>query len=138
MDEQAARTHVERVQLEQVLLNLAANARDAMPTGGHVTISASIVNLDGQEVRSLTSGDSGRYLAVSVRDTSVGVPEELRHRIFDPFFTTKAPDRGTGLGLAAVERFVRGAGGSITVQSEPGHGTVITLYLPKAEEDVGP
>ncbi|NUT55883.1 MAG: PAS domain S-box protein, partial [Thermoleophilia bacterium] len=109
-------------QLEQVLLNLALNARDAMPDGGDVRIETELVQI--------ASTTALGHVRIRVSDTGVGMTPEVRDRIFDPFFTTKPPDRGTGLGLATVHGIVTGAGGSLVVRSEPGAGTEIDVYLP--------
>ncbi len=113
----------DRGQLEQALLNLANNARDAMPSGGRLTISAH------NEAR----GEHGDYVTVSFADTGTGMSEDVLARIFDPFFTTKAPDKGTGLGLSMVYGYLTQSGGHIEVESVPGEGTTFHLHLPRAE-----
>ena len=119
-------------ELELALVNLGLNARDAMPDGGHVTISAQNRRLDGSET---PEGLRGEFVALSVADTGQGIPPDILPRIFEPFFTTKA-DKGSGLGLAQVYGFAKQSGGTLTAQSELGKGTVMTLYLPCAAEAV--
>jgi two-component system cell cycle sensor histidine kinase/response regulator CckA len=121
-------------QLEQVFMNLAVNARDAMPGGGRLLIATEVV--DHTDVLPTASGEvgPGRYVRVSVTDTGAGMPPEVLTRIFEPFFTTKGPGRGTGLGLATVYGIVRQAGGAITVESEPRRGTTFRILLPVVKE----
>jgi two-component system NtrC family sensor kinase len=119
---------VDNSEFELALLNLAVNARDAMSTGGRLTISAENVTLG--EGGSL--GIAGDFVAVRVADTGVGIPPELIDRVFEPFFTTKDVGKGTGLGLSQVYGFARQAGGTATVASLPGQGTTVSLYLPRA------
>jgi two-component system, cell cycle sensor histidine kinase and response regulator CckA len=117
-------------QLAQVLLNLAVNARDAMPDGGPLEISTSLVEL-GMPAPDLGL-PAGRYVTLAVKDGGCGMTEEVRARIFEPFFTTK--ESGTGLGLATVYGIVRQAGGAIRVESRPAGGSTFTVYLPAADE----
>ena len=116
-------------QLEQVLVNLAINARDAMPRGGRLVIATSLRALDdaAAAVLELSAGD---YVALEVSDTGVGMDETTRSRAFEPFYTTKGPLEGTGLGLSTVYGIVRQSGGAITLSSVPGQGTVVTVFLP--------
>ncbi len=116
-------------QLELALLNLAVNARDAMPSGGVLTLAARNEMLDG----SAASGLVGEFVRIEVRDTGTGIPPEILHRVFDPFFTTKAVGKGTGLGLSQVFGFVSQSGGHVEVQSRPGEGATFVLHLPRAE-----
>jgi len=117
-------------QLEQVLVNLAVNARDAMPDGGLLTIEAQPVELGPDYVRENPEVTPGRYALITVSDTGVGIPAEVLPSIFEPFFTTKDVGQGTGLGLAICYGIVREAGGHITVQSEIGRGTSMRIHLP--------
>ena len=120
-------------QLQQVILNLAVNARDAMPHGGSLTFSTSMTELGEEEARKLGAPATGPYLVVSVSDTGTGIPEDVRARIFEPFFTTKERGKGTGMGLAMVYGIVKNHGGMIRVDSELGKGTTFGIYLPVAE-----
>lgn len=128
------------VQLEQVLMNLAINARDAMPNGGTLLIEASEIELNGTSAFRHPDCHDGRYVLLKVRDTGQGMEKEILNHIFEPFFTTKNPDKGTGMGLATVHGIVTQSGGNIEVASTPGKGTTFSIYLPaeKAPSDVRP
>lgn len=132
-------TKVDQAQLESALLNLAINARDAMPEGGRMTIEAANKWLDGRAgaERDLPPG---QYISICVTDSGTGIPKDIVDRIFDPFFTTKPIGQGTGLGLSMVHGFVRQSGGQVRVYSEDGHGTTMCLYLPRytGPLDAGP
>ncbi|HET9893967.1 MAG TPA: PAS domain S-box protein [Streptosporangiaceae bacterium] len=124
-------------QLEQVLLNLALNARDAMPEGGTLTISTRPAEFDAERRRRLPGAASQRYVELSVADTGIGMTAQVRARIFERFFTTKPAGAGTGLGLSTVHGIVAGIGGIIDVDSEEGRGTIFRILLPTAASDLG-
>ncbi len=129
---------VDRSKLEQVLLNLVFNARDAIDGRGYITITLSRVELDALEVGSHPGLNPGRYVVMSVADTGLGMDRATQNRIFDPFFTTKEKGRGTGLGLATVYGVVQQHGGSVWVYSELGVGTTFKVYLPEVPDHVVP
>jgi CheY-like chemotaxis protein len=124
-------TFIDPSQLENAVLNLAVNARDAMPEGGRIRISTGNLSLTKAEADALPDGVPGDYVAVSVADTGYGMPAEVLERVFDPFFTTKETGKGTGLGLSMVYGFVKQSGGQVQVESAPGQGTTVTLLLPR-------
>ena len=124
-------------QIEQVLVNLAANARDAMPEGGRLTIATANRVLTDVDPHTRPGLAPGEYAIVTVTDTGTGIPEEVRRHIFEPFFTTKEQGKGTGLGLATVYGIVKQSGGGIYVDSDGGRGTTFTIYLPKTPDDDG-
>ena len=124
-------------QIQQVLMNLCVNARDAMPDGGTLTIRAENITLDATDARINIDADPGAYLCITVSDTGVGMPEEVADKIFEPFFTTKSEEDGTGLGLSTAYSIIKGHDGFIDVYSEEGVGTTFRLFLPVSmvEED---
>lgn len=118
---------VDPAHFEAALLNLIVNARDATPDGGAITVRTRRMTLSGGQVEGATAGD---YVVAQVSDTGAGMSPEVRERVFEPFFTTKAVGKGTGLGLSQVYGFVRQSGGAVTIESAPGEGTVVSLFLP--------
>jgi signal transduction histidine kinase/CheY-like chemotaxis protein len=119
-------------QIERVIMNLVVNARDAMPSGGTLELRTEVVEIDEDYVRNRPGVRTGRHVMLSVSDTGVGMTEDVRRNAFEPFYTTKPKGRGTGLGLASVYGVVRQSGGDISLYSEPGHGTMVKIFLPSA------
>jgi PAS domain S-box-containing protein len=133
----------EPTQLHQILLNLAVNARDAMPHGGTLTLSAANTTIDAQFAATSQEAKEGQYVMLQVTDTGLGIPPEVRDRIFEPFFTTKEVGKGTGIGLATVLTVVRNHGGFLSVESEVGRGSSFKVFLPadpshRASDSVSP
>jgi signal transduction histidine kinase/CHASE3 domain sensor protein len=140
LDEATWPALVDASQLTTALLNLAINARDAMPAGGKLTIDSGNVMLGALQSDLPNNGEPGpepgAYVVITVADTGIGIPVAFRDKVFEPFFTTKGAGRGTGLGLSMVYGFVKQSGGQVRVDSEEGRGTSIKLYLPRADEQV--
>ena len=135
LDELAGFLRADRGQMEQIIINLVINARDAMPGGGRMVIETARVYLDEDFVRGRGSAKAGEHVLLSVSDTGFGMTPEVKNRIFDPFFTTKEPGKGTGLGLAVVYGIVKQSRAFILVESEPGKGSTFNIYFPAVEAD---
>ena len=135
LDEDASKTLIDPAQLESAVLNLAINARDAMPDGERLTIETENVDIDDEYDGSRSEVRPGPYVLLAVSDNGVGMSPGVRDRVFDPFFTTKEVGRGTGLGASMVFGFVKQSQGHVTIYSEKGEGTTVRLYLPRVPED---
>jgi PAS domain S-box-containing protein len=133
LDESAWQAMIDPTQLSTALINLALNARDAMPRGGKLRIETANVVLDEAAAHADPEAHAGPYVMIAVSDTGTGIPAALLNKVFEPFFTTKEFGKGTGLGLSMVYGFVKQSGGLVRIRSEEGHGTTIRLYLPRAE-----
>jgi CheY-like chemotaxis protein len=135
LPERLWRAEADPNQLESAILNLAVNARDAMPAGGRLLIEAANVRLDRAYAARHAEAKPGHYVAISVTDTGLGMDKQTMERVFEPFFTTKEVGKGTGLGLSQVYGFVQQSGGHVEIGSKPGEGTSITLFLPRVFGD---
>ena len=131
-------TRIDPSQVESAIVNLAVNARDAMPEGGRLIIETGNVSIDASMSEDLEGLPKGDYVRLSVADTGQGMPPAVRERAFEPFFTTKETGRGTGLGLSMIYGFAKQSGGHATIYSEPGRGTTVNIYLPRHAESVAP
>ena len=131
-----SKVKVDPNQMVQVLMNLAINARDAMPKGGRLTIETNVVDLDDEARCFREDVKPGRFVLLTTTDTGLGMPPEVKARVFEPFFTTKRIGEGTGLGLAVVHGIIRQSGGFVDVESEPGRGSAFHIFLPLIEDGV--
>jgi two-component system, cell cycle sensor histidine kinase and response regulator CckA len=136
LDPTACAVVADTTQIEQILMNLVVNARDAMPDGGKMAIETARLDLNGEFVATCVPRLHGPFVMLAVSDTGCGMDSATKLRVFDPFFTTKADGRGTGLGLSTCRGIVKQMGGHICVDSEPGHGSVFKVYLPRADRSL--
>ncbi len=130
-------TRADPSEVENAILNLALNARDAMPIGGRLIIETDNVAIDAGQAAEVKGTQAGDYVRLSISDSGVGIAPDVLPKVFEPFFTTKGTGRGSGLGLSTLYGFASQSGGSVTIYSEPGKGTSVSLYLPRAEEEAG-
>jgi signal transduction histidine kinase len=134
LEETLWNTEADEGNLEQVIVNLVVNARDAMPAGGKLKIETSNIILNAGDCQSVKNSRPGKFVCLSITDSGQGIQAEILDKIFDPFFTTKEAGKGTGLGLSVVYGIVKKHNGWINVYSEVGHGTVMKIYLPVTEK----
>jgi len=135
LDPAAGHIKADPGQIEQVIMNLAVNARDAMPNGGKLTVTTANTTLDKNQLKHFPNLGAGDYVMLAVADTGTGMSEEVKAHLFEPFFTTKPPGKGTGLGLSIVYGVIQRHGGTITADSPRGDGTTFTIRLPLEARD---
>src|SRR5207302_5366449 len=133
LDPDAGCVNADPGQIEQVIMNLVVNARDAMPQGGKLTVETAHIGADAIRGSGTADLPAGDYVMLSVADTGIGMDADTQSRIFEPFFSTKSKDEGTGLGLSVVYNIVRASGGHVRVSSEPGRGSTLRVFFPRVD-----